>query len=63
MVFPGSALFNKNPQWIVASEMVKTSRLFARNVAKINPAWLEAIGGNLCTYSYSDPHWEKKRER
>ncbi len=61
MVFPGSALFNKNPQWIVASEMVKTSRLFARNVAKIDPAWLESIGGPLCTYSYSDPHWEKKR--
>lgn len=61
MVFPGSALFNKNPQWIVASEMVKTSRLFARNVAKIDPAWLEAIGDGLCAYSYSDPHWEKKR--
>ncbi|MBN1904438.1 MAG: ATP-dependent RNA helicase HrpA [Deltaproteobacteria bacterium] len=61
MVFPGSALFNKNPQWIVASEIVKTSRLFARNVAKIDPAWLETIGQGLCTYSYSDPHWEKKR--
>jgi ATP-dependent helicase HrpA len=60
MVFPGSALFNKNPQWIVATEMVKTSRLFARNVAKIDPAWLEDIGQGLCTYSYSDPHWEKK---
>jgi ATP-dependent helicase HrpA len=61
MIFPGSALFNKNPQWIVASEIVKTSRLFARNVAKIDPSWLEAIGQGFCTYSYSDPHWEKKR--
>ena len=61
MVFPGSALFNKNPGWIVASEMVKTSRLFARNVARIDPAWLETLGGNLCKYSYADPHWEKSR--
>ncbi|NLA75774.1 MAG: ATP-dependent RNA helicase HrpA, partial [Deltaproteobacteria bacterium] len=61
MIFPGSALFNKTPGWIVASEMVKTSRLFARNVARIDPAWLESTGGRLCTYSYSDPHWEKKR--
>ncbi len=61
MVFPGSSLFNKNPAWIVASEMVKTSRLFARNVARIDPAWLESIGGSLCKYSYADPHWEKNR--
>ncbi|MGD9160251.1 MAG: ATP-dependent RNA helicase HrpA [Desulfobacteraceae bacterium] len=61
MMFPGSALFNKNPSWIVAAEMVKTSRLFARNVAKIDPAWLESLGGDLCKYSYADPHWEKSR--
>ncbi len=61
MIFPGSALFNKNPAWIVASEMVKTSRLFARNVAKIDPAWLESLGGSLCKYSYADARWEKSR--
>jgi ATP-dependent helicase HrpA len=60
-IFPGSALFNKNPNWIVASEIVKTSRLYARNVAKIDPAWLETTGGSLCKYSYSDAHWEKSR--
>jgi ATP-dependent helicase HrpA len=43
MVFPGSTLFNKNAAWIVAAEMVKTSRLFARTAAKIDPAWLETL--------------------
>ena len=61
MVFPGSTLFNKGPEWIVAAEMVKTSRLFARTAAKINPEWLERLGGGLCKSSYSNPHWEKKR--
>ena len=61
MVFPGSTLFNKGPEWIVAAEMVKTSRLFARTAAKINPEWLEKLGDGLCKSSYSNPHWEKKR--
>ena len=61
MVFPGSTLFNKGPEWIVAAEMVKTSRLFARTTAKINPEWLEKLGDGLCKSSYSNPHWEKKR--
>lgn len=61
MIFPGSTLFNKKAPWIVASEMVKTSRLFARNAARIDPEWLETIGGDLCKSSYSDPHWEKNR--
>ncbi|MCP4579293.1 MAG: ATP-dependent RNA helicase HrpA [Deltaproteobacteria bacterium] len=60
MLFPGSTLFNKGPDWIVAVEMVKTSRLFARTAAKIDPEWLETLGGSLCKSTYSDPHWEKK---
>jgi ATP-dependent helicase HrpA len=61
MIFPGSTLFKKNAEWIIASEIVKTSRLYARNVARIDPAWLEAIGGDLCKLSYAEPHWEKNR--
>ena len=61
MIFPGSGLFNKGCPWIVAAEMVKTSRLFARTVAKIDPGWLEALGGDRCKSSYTDPHWEKDR--
>jgi ATP-dependent helicase HrpA len=61
MIFPGSGLFNKAGTWIMAAEFVKTSQLFARGVANIDPAWLEEIAGDLCTRTYSDPRWEKKR--
>jgi ATP-dependent helicase HrpA len=61
MLFPGSTLFNRGCAWIVAAEMVKTSRLFARTVAKIEPAWLESLGGSLCRSSYAEPHWVKSR--
>jgi ATP-dependent helicase HrpA len=61
MVFPGSTLFGKSRPWIVAAEMVKTSRLFARTVSRIQPNWLEELGGTLCRYSYSDAHWDKDR--
>jgi ATP-dependent helicase HrpA len=61
MIFPGSGLFNKGCSWIVAAEMVKTSRLFARTVAKIARRWLEAVGGDRCKFFYADPHWEKSR--
>jgi ATP-dependent helicase HrpA len=61
MAFPGSTLFNKNASWIVAAEMVRTSRLFARTAARIEAGWLEALGGPLCRYSYVGPHWDKGR--
>ncbi|MBT7086618.1 MAG: ATP-dependent RNA helicase HrpA [Desulfobacterales bacterium] len=61
MIFPGSGLFNKARSWIVAAEMVETSRLFARTVANIDSAWLEAIGKHICKYTYFEPRWERKR--
>jgi len=61
MIFPGSGLFDRAGDWIVAAEFVKTSQLFARGVANIDPAWLEEVGKDLCTHTYFDPHWEKKR--
>ncbi len=61
MIFPGSGLFDKAGNWIVAAEFVKTSQLFARTCANIDPEWLEPIAKDLCTRTYSDPHWEKKR--
>ncbi|MGD0783257.1 MAG: ATP-dependent RNA helicase HrpA, partial [Candidatus Aminicenantales bacterium] len=61
MIFPGSALFNRGPHWIVAAEMVRTSRLFARMAAKIQPEWLEELGGDLCKVSHSDPRWDRTR--
>ena len=59
MIFPGSSLFKKGPEWIVAAEMVKTSRLFARTVARVEPEWIEDVGGDLCKYSYSNPRWSR----
>ncbi|MDD3990663.1 MAG: ATP-dependent RNA helicase HrpA [Desulfobacteraceae bacterium] len=61
MIFPGSGLFNRAGDWIVAAEIVETSRLFARTVATIDPAWLEAAGGDLCRYTYTHPRWERRR--
>lgn len=61
MIFPGSGLFNKARSWVVAAEMVETSRVFARTVANIDSGWLEALGGDLCRRTYLDPHWEKNR--
>jgi len=61
MVFPGSGLFDKAGRWIVAAEMVETSRLFARTVANIDSEWLEALGGDLCKRTYLSPHWERNR--
>lgn len=61
MVFPGSGLFKNPGDWIVAAEMVETSRPFARCAAVIDPAWIESLAAGQCTYAYIDPHWEKKR--
>ncbi|PXF56630.1 MAG: ATP-dependent RNA helicase HrpA [Deltaproteobacteria bacterium] len=60
-LFPGSSLYKKGPKWIVATELIRTSRLFARTVAAIEPEWIEKLAGDLCIHSYSDPHWEKRR--
>ncbi|MCG2738699.1 MAG: ATP-dependent RNA helicase HrpA [Syntrophaceae bacterium] len=61
MIFPGSGLFNRAGNWIVAAEMVETSRLFVRTVANIESVWLEELGGGLCRRTYFAPHWEKNR--
>lgn len=61
MIFPGSGLFKAPGEWIVAAEMVATSRLYARTVARIDPHWLEPLAGDLCRRSYRDPRWERKR--
>ncbi len=57
VLFPGSGLYNKGPQWAVAAEFVETTQMFARTVAAIEVDWLERLGGDLCKRSWSDPHW------
>ena len=61
MVFPGSTLFGQAGKWIMAAEMVETSRLFARTVANIDNSWLEELGKSQCKYTYHAPHWERNR--
>jgi ATP-dependent helicase HrpA len=61
MIFPGSTLFGKSRPWVVAAEIVRTSRLFARMAAKIDPGWLEELGGEQCRYAYSEPRWDRDR--
>lgn len=60
-IFPGSSLRKKQPKWVVAAELTETTKLYARCVAAIDPAWLEKIAGKLCKKHYFDPHWEKQR--
>jgi ATP-dependent helicase HrpA len=59
-LWPGSALLKKAGRWVVAGELVETSRLYARCIAKIEPEWLEQVGAHLLRKSISEPHWEKK---
>ncbi|PZF88975.1 ATP-dependent RNA helicase HrpA [Micromonospora endophytica] len=60
-VFPGSALFKKPPRWVMAAELVETSRLWGRVNGRIEPEWVEPLAQHLVKRSYSEPHWEKKQ--
>lgn len=76
MVFPGSVFYErrekndkkgqeitKQPPWVVAGEIVQTSQLFARTLAKVEPEWIAELGAHLCEYKYSEPHWSAKAGR
>ncbi len=58
-IFPGSGLKKKRPAAVMAAELVETSRLFARTVAAIDPAWAEVLAGDLAKRQLSEPHWSK----
>ncbi|GAA0350121.1 ATP-dependent RNA helicase HrpA [Streptomyces blastmyceticus] len=60
-IFPGSALFKKQPRWIMSAELVETSRLWARVNAKVEPEWVEPLAEHLVKRNYSEPHWEQKQ--
>ncbi|SIO94034.1 ATP-dependent RNA helicase HrpB [Vibrio spartinae] len=60
-IFPASGLFKKQPKWVMSAELVETSKLWARVVAKIQPEWIEPLAQHLIKRSYSEPHWSKKR--
>ncbi len=60
-IFPGSTVAKKRPDAVMAAELVETSRLFARTVARIDPAWAEQLAGDLVKRAHSEPHWEAKQ--
>ncbi|MGB0692986.1 MAG: DUF3418 domain-containing protein, partial [Pseudomonadales bacterium] len=60
-IFPGSSQFARKPRWILSSELVETSRLFARNVAEIDKSWIEPLAGHLVQRSYHDPEFSQER--
>jgi ATP-dependent helicase HrpA len=59
-IFPASGLFKKPPKWVMAAELVETSRLYARVNGRIEPEWVEPLAGHLIKLHHSDPHWSKK---
>lgn len=61
MIFPGSGLFDKPGPWIVAAEMIETSRLFARSCANIDSGWLEELGADQCRHTYLNARWSRKQ--
>lgn len=75
-IFPGSVLFKPpqkrietasleitSPKWLMAAELIETSRLYGRTLARIDAEWIEPLAGHLTKRSYFDPHWEKKLAR
>ncbi|GAA4348334.1 ATP-dependent RNA helicase HrpA [Angustibacter luteus] len=60
-IWPGSAVARKPPTLVMAAELVETSRLWGRTVARIEPEWAEALAPHLITRTYSEPHWSSKR--
>ncbi|MFH4043876.1 oligonucleotide/oligosaccharide-binding fold domain-containing protein, partial [Acinetobacter baumannii] len=60
-VHPSSGLGKKRPQWLMTAELVETTKLYARMVAKIDSDWIEPLAGHLIKKNHFEPHWEKKR--
>jgi len=59
-IAPGSALKKQRPKWVMAAELMETTKLYARCVAKIEPDWIEPLARNLTQSHYSDPRWDRK---
>ncbi|WP_296244849.1 MULTISPECIES: ATP-dependent RNA helicase HrpA [unclassified Psychrobacter] len=62
-IFPASTVFKQVPPWVMAFEVVETSQVFMRTVAKIEPEWIISAAGDLLKYHYFEPHWSKKTGR
>lgn len=62
-IFPGSVLFKNGPKWMMAGEVVRTTKQYARTLAPIEPDWIEELGAHLLKRSHSDPRWDKHSGR
>jgi len=62
-IFPGSILHKKAPPWVMAAEVVETSQVYLRTVAKVEPEWIEQEGRHLLKHHVFEPHWEKGQGR
>ncbi|HEY6793833.1 MAG TPA: ATP-dependent RNA helicase HrpA [Kineosporiaceae bacterium] len=60
-IWPGSALARRPPRWVMAAELVETSRLWGRVVARVEPEWVERLAGHLVKRTYAEPHWSRNR--
>ncbi len=60
-IFPGSSLARRSPTWVMAAELVETSRLWGRTAARIQPEWAEGLAGHLVQRTYGEPRWEPRR--
>ncbi len=61
VIWPGSGLKKNRPRWIMAGELQETTRVFARNVARVEPEWIEKAAAHLVTRSHAEPHWDRAR--
>ncbi len=59
-LWPGSGVYGKKPKWVMAAELVETTRRYLRTVARIDPDWIEPLAGHLVHRSHSEPHWDRK---
>ncbi|HQY87525.1 MAG TPA: ATP-dependent RNA helicase HrpA, partial [Tepidisphaeraceae bacterium] len=62
-LFPGSSLFQRKPAWVMAAEVVETTKVYARVAAEIQPEWIEQAAGKLIQRTYFEPHWQRKSGR
>lgn len=62
-LWPGSGLIDQSPRWIVGTEVVETTRRYIRNLARIQPNWIEPLAKHLVSKSHSDPYWHEKSEK
>jgi ATP-dependent helicase HrpA len=63
MINPGSVVFEEKPQWVIAGEIVRTTKVYARTVARVNPKWIEDAAKHLISKTYSNPRYEEKTGR